>query len=377
MKEDIHTMQLTDEQKKKIKAQRKTLADKPKERPELVFGLFPKGFMSMLASPPGIGKTWLTLYLTTAGSLGYDVFGHVDVVRKSVIMSGETGVDMLIQRIHQTNWEYKPENVSLYSSFQMSMAGIETSLNTEEGRNTLIEILTEEHPDIVFFDTLISFHSFDESKQAEMSRLYLFLCRLASMFDFALVLNHHTRKRSSQNPNRTLSQDDIIGTSAGIRLASYAYVLQPNEDEDKTSFVLKNVKAWGKKTKPIGFFMADYGQGKVEFIVKYDGVEDETIKEKVRTTVLQNAVKGSVFRVKDMAVKFRTTDRTVRKYLEAYAEPDPDTGTILLNRLTLGTETLYIGNLTLAELSSYKKEIGAMDVNAETSEYKPSYSGSI
>ena len=372
-------MKLTDEQRKKIKAQRKTLADRPKEKPELVFGLFPKGFMSIVASPPGIGKTWLTLYITANGSKGYDVFGQVDVVQKSVIMSGETGVDMLIQRINQTPWEFDPDKVALYSSFQMSMAGIETNLNTEEGRNTLVEIIVDEHPDVLFFDTLISFHSFDESKQAEMSRLYLFLCKLATTFNFALVLNHHTRKRSSQNPNRTLTQDDIIGTSAGIRLASYAYVLQPNEeDEDKgASFVLKNVKAWGKRTKPIGFFMAEYGHGRVDFIVKYDGVEDETIKAKVRTTVLQNAVKGAVFRVKDMAVRFRTTDRTVRKYLEAYTTPDEDTGTILLNRLMIGTETLYVGNLTLAELSTYKKEAGLMDVNDEMAEYKPSYTGSL
>lgn len=371
-------MQLTNEKKNKLKQQQRSLNDELKAQPELVLGLFPRGFMSLVASPPGIGKTWLTLFLCSNGSLGYDYLGRSIRPAKAIIMSGETGIDMLIHRIHKTNWPYDANKIILYSSFQMSMAGIECSLNTEEGRQVLLEIIMEHSPDIIIFDTLISFHTFDESKQQEMSRLYLYLCKLASTFNFALVLNHHTRKRSSQNPNRALEQDDIIGTSAGIRLAASAFVLQPNEDEtDSTSFVLKNVKSWSKRISQITFRLRDIGGNKVDFYVDSKLDDDDTVKHKVIVAVLKNAVKGSVFRVKDMAVRFHSTERTIRKYLEAYCQPDEETGTVLLNRIQIGAETLYVGTLTLAELASYKKNTGQMGINAEEIDYKPNYSGTL
>lgn len=366
-------MKLTDEKVSKLRASKKTLGAEVKKLPPAVFNLYPRSFMSILASPPGVGKTWLTLYIAAAGSIGYDVLGKPIIPVKTVIMSGETGTDMLIRRLQSTNWIYDEKNVSLYSSFDLNMAGINTNLETEEGRAIFIQILTDEQPDCVIFDTLIAFHEFDESNQKEMTRLFLYLCKLAHAFNFALVLNHHTRKRSAQNPNRALEQDDIIGSSAGIRLAAAAFILQP-QDEERTAFVLKNVKSWSKKIPSISFTMKEKP---IDFIIKNNAIEDETIKDEVKTIVLQNAIKGACFRVKDMAIKLDCTERTIRRYLEEYTMPDEELGTILLNRIQVGAETLYVGTLTLAELSSYKKQAGLMEVNNAEAKYKPAFTGNV
>ena len=364
---DSHTQKA--ELQSKLEKFRHDFSETPGAIPERIFGLYPRGYMSILASPPGLGKTWLTLYLCACGSEGVTVLGEKSRPVKAVIMSGETGVDLLLTRIRQTEWEIDKSLVSMYSAFELSMAGINPAINTPEGRAVLLNIIERERPDVVIFDTLISFHSFDESDQKEMTRVYLYLCKLAATFSFAIVLNHHTRKRSQQNPNKIFSQDDVIGSSSSIRLASDVYILQDMADEGATGFYLMNVKSWGKRIPTVKFLIHE-DDGRFDFTKSFE-MNSSSIRSQVRDCVFKFGSIGSAFRPKEMSIRFRTSEKLIRRYLSELTVPDEEDGAIVLKPVSLGGENMFVGNLSLGELSAYKQRHNIETPKGFNSPYVP------
>lgn len=262
-------MIITQEKITRLKSLRKTFNEEDTIKIEKIAGLFPRGYLSIVASTAGTGKTWLTQYLACQLSKGGNILNGLVLdskPMKSVIMSGETGVEILNNRLVKTDWKYNEDNISIYSAFQMALNNVEYMLNTEEGRNNIVAIMQYEKPDIVFFDTLISFHGLDESKQGEMTKIFIFLCKLANCFNCAVVCNHHTRKRPSDNPNRNQNQDDVIGTSAGVRLANAVYIASSEEEDGISKVTVKNVKNWDSKVPPFSYKFVTH-QGKIDFEV--------------------------------------------------------------------------------------------------------------
>ena len=249
---------------------------------EKIAGLFPRGYLSIIASSAGTGKTWLMQYITCQLSIGGNILNGLARSKplKSVILSGETGNELLNRRLGKTNWPYNPDNISVYSAVDMGIEGINTMINTEEGRENIIAIIANERPDVVFFDTLISFHSLDESRQGDMTGVYMFCLRIAKVFDCAVVCNHHTRKRPADNPNRTQNQDDVIGTSAGVRLANAVYIISAQEDDmtGKSIMTVKNVKNWDRKTPPFKYSFCEK-EGYTDFNVSFTVAPDWSMRE--------------------------------------------------------------------------------------------------
>lgn len=218
---------------------------------EKIAGMFPRSFYSIVASMAGTGKTWLMQYIACQLSLGGEILNGLsnEHARKVLIFSGETGSDLLTLRLQKTAWTVDPERVKVYSALEMATAGINCWINTPDGQDTILSIVAIERPDIIFFDTLISFHTADESKQGEMTALYVWLARLARAFKCAIVCNHHTRKRPAQDSKRKFTQEDVIGSSAGVRLAANVFVVT-SQETNSGGFIntVDNVKSWDKKT---------------------------------------------------------------------------------------------------------------------------------
>ena len=199
---------------------------------ERIAGLFPRGHLSIVASMAGTGKTWFTEYLACKLSMGGSILNGLaskSKRMKTVILAGETGTDLLDYRLSLSKWDYDPERIKAYNAVEMMMSNLPCMMNTPEGQETIITIFAHEKPDIVFVDTLISFHSVDESKQGEMTAIYTFLLRLAKAFNCAVVVNHHTRKRPANFTGKRFTQEDIIGTSAGVRLCACAFVIMAED----------------------------------------------------------------------------------------------------------------------------------------------------
>lgn len=245
--------------------------DRTNEVPEIekIAGMFPRGYYSIVASMAGTGKTWLMQYITCALSIGGEILGGLseEKSKKSLIFSGETGSELLTLRLQKSAWKNDPDKIRIYSALEMATAGINCWINTPEGQDTIFNIVAIEQPDIIFFDTLISFHTADESKQGEMTTLYVWLARLARAFKCAIVCNHHTRKRPAQDSKRKFTQEDVIGSSAGVRLAANVFVIS-SEEKPSGGFIntVDNVKSWDRKTPPFTYEFLNTANG-IDFAI--------------------------------------------------------------------------------------------------------------
>ena len=285
---------------------------------ENVAGLFPRGFLSIVASAPGVGKTWFTLYITCQLSIGKDIFNSTHEPKKILILSGETGSMMLNRRLGKTNWGYEPSNIKIFDALEFGYNNIPYFINTLDGQETILTLIATYRPDIVFFDTLISYHSIDESKQAEMTQIFLWLMKVARMFDCAIVCNHHTRKRPADNPNRIQNQDDVIGSSAGIRLASAIYIVRSEEDEEgKSSMFVTNAKNWDKKIQPFRYSFITDEEGYLDFEIELDVNAKWNIKSRIES-VVNTLGNNSILKVKDLSNKMKISESVLRMYLDEY-----------------------------------------------------------
>lgn len=288
---------------------------------EKIAGMFPRGFFSIVASMAGTGKTWLMQYLACQLSLGGEIAQGLsnENAKKVLIFSGETGSELLTLRLQKTAWILDPDRIKVYSSLEMATAGINCWLNTDEGQNNIMQIVMMERPDIIFFDTLISFHTADESRQGEMTALYVGLARLARNFNCAIVCNHHTRKRPAQDSKRKFTQEDVIGSSAGVRLAANVFVIS-SEEKPSGGFVntVDNVKSWDRKTPPFSYELINTQNG-IDFHINLNVRPQMSVPTKFFDWV--SALQfGAIFSVSDVEKACKCTRYMAQEQIDKLLE---------------------------------------------------------
>lgn len=292
-----------------------------------VAGLFPRGYFSLFASPAGTGKTWFMQYLACRLSCGGNILaGLVPKSKrmKSVIFAGETGKYLLDKRLQATCWAYDKKRIHIYDAVDLQREDIPIYLNTPEGKATTLAIMAHEQPDIIWYDTLISFHIADESKQGEMTGIYTFLLKLAKEFNCAVVANHHTRKRSTKNTTARFTQDDIIGSNAGVRLAATAFIAEQindplQDDEGMPTINVHNAKTWMKRIPDFSYkFITDEGSGKLDFAIDWGTSADTkqwSLRERVQKYI-EALDEYSYVKSAEVASALCVSQDSVRNYLD-------------------------------------------------------------
>ena len=228
-------------------------------------GVFPKGHVTILASAPGTGKTWFVIKTAMDYSIGGNIFMGLasnEPKRKSVIMCGESGLNILTERRAKIATHYDPDYISIYTLQDLADAEVEICLDSHDGPDNLKKIIQGEEAQICFIDSLIAFRSEDENVQQTTSRVFQRLITIAKRTNCAIVITHHTRKRKRGDKGDP-TQDDIIGSSAIIRLASTAFTLSVDEESGLTK--LSCVKSWWAKPEPIMYRLENRQDGTVRF----------------------------------------------------------------------------------------------------------------
>ena len=253
---------LSDEQKQEASI-RKKLSDsvlmlnpaatlKPQE---FIGGLFPRDFVSVLAAPSGTGKTIFMQKFVSDLSVGGSVFdGFIDnePVRKSLIFAGEAGYEMLVRRGASLKWKINPQNALVVDQYRFETNDIPIMLDDIEGWNNVLRLVDMYKPDIIFIDTFSSFHERDENKATEMKPIIRKLASLARDNHIAVVLIHHSRKRTAKERTLSLNQDDVIGSSILNRLVGLIVGIEPMKDDEKTLLV-KPLKTWFSAFMPFTY----------------------------------------------------------------------------------------------------------------------------
>lgn len=245
-----------------------TLADE--ENTQFV-DIFPRGYVSILAGEPGVGKTWFMLdkARTYAGEDPMNSLFEPEGI-KSLILCGETRSELLAERMRLLGFGYNQDNVIVYSAETLMKASIEVVINTAIGRKNIAKICDAHKPDILWVDTMLSFikEGSDESKQADISDSIRGMARIASYFNTAVVLIHHFRKRSAKENRATeRSMDDVIGTSAITRLAAMVATIQKAGDFK----YVKCQKSWWKEFDAFAYKIINDNDDKVTISYEREG----------------------------------------------------------------------------------------------------------
>lgn len=235
-------------------------------------GVFPRGYVSIVAGAPGVGKTWFMLNVCKSVADGIVGLGEMIEPYKqgrALIFAGETGVRMLVERMRLLGGVANLENIRVISSHEMARLDIDVMINTAIGRQNIEMGISEYRPDIVFFDTMISFVSGgkDESSQADMTDPVRVLSMIASKYGCAIVLMHHFRKKGTASGEVSAGMrglDEVIGSSALTRLASLVIGI---ERKREVRFC-HCIKSWWEEFTPFGFTIKRNGEN-VELAVSY------------------------------------------------------------------------------------------------------------
>ena len=162
----------------------------------------------------------------------------------------------MIRRAAATNWAVNQQNVKIYGMIDAEKSGMSLMLDEEDGKKNIERILKIHKPDIVFFDTLGSFHNSDENKADEMKPILRWLLTIAEVYNVAIVLMHHSRKMQGREIGRALTQDDTIGSSIFNRLVSVIISIEPTKEDDKVLLV-KALKSWFSKFMPFTYKLTE------------------------------------------------------------------------------------------------------------------------
>ena len=246
-------------------------------------GLFPKGYVSIIAGAPAVGKTWFMLSITKGVIDGVNGLGieKGDYPKGRVlIFAGETGVRLLAQRFYQLLPESScVDNLRVISSQAMLSSDVDIMLSTALGRKNIEQAISEFKPSIVFFDTMISFveGGKDESSQADMTDIIRSMSNVAQRQNCAIIMMHHFRKRKNGGDSVGRSLDEVIGTSAFSRLASVVVGL---ERKDCVRYC-KCLKTWWTEFRPFAFRITS-DNDTVTLLADYE-FDENGVKSKVPT----------------------------------------------------------------------------------------------
>lgn len=246
---------------------------------DFVGGVFPKRQLSIIASEPGCGKTWAMLKFCADLSNGYQFgkfFGHSFGYeeRKCMMLIGDTGKEMIIDRLNKLDLKYiKEQNYIFYFISDMITEKYPFLLNTEEGRSSIQSLIHFERPDIVFFDTLISFMTGDENSAKEIGEIFIGLRGMAEEENCAIVLNHHLRKTAKGEGHRkSVSLNDVIGSSAMARLSSLMIGMTRDRNyPDRNIVKVQSVKTWYKEIRSFEFEILSEDDSEVVLSPDYYG----------------------------------------------------------------------------------------------------------
>ena len=232
----------------------------------------------MLIAPPGTGKTIFMQKFVSDLSIGgniFDGFAEDEPVRKSLILAGEAGYELLLRRGASMKWGINPQNVNVLDQYEAETKDINIMLDNPEGIRNVERLVDIYKPDILFIDTFSSFHESDENKAPDMKPIIKKLATIARQNNMAVVPVHHSRKRAAKERALSLNQDDVIGSSILNRLVGLIIGIEPMKDNEKVLLV-SPLKSWFSSFMPFTYTLKEglYGGTTVQTDLAPAGVNN-------------------------------------------------------------------------------------------------------
>ena len=193
--------------------------------------------------------------MSIGGSI-FDGFAEDEPQRKVLILAGEAGYELLLRRAASMKWAVNPQNVLVLDQYEAESKDLSIMLDSEEGWENIVRLADMYKPDVIFIDTLSSFHDSDEIKGTEMKPILRKSAKLARDMNIAVVLVHHSRKRAAKERTLSLNQDDVVGSGMFNRLVGLIVGIEPMKEDEKTLLV-RPLKSWFSTFMPFTYSLRE------------------------------------------------------------------------------------------------------------------------
>lgn len=221
-------------------------------------GIFVRGFINILGGKAGVGKSWQVIRWMRDLSIGGNVFGGVATAqppRKCLLFAGELPKKEMERRCRLLERgdgiERNYNNFVIVDNKEAEKIGLPLTLDKRRGQEAVKQFIKYHNPEIIFFDSLISYFEGDEKNSRDVNPVLEFLERLADEYNIAVVLIHHIRKRLSREQVNPLDQDDFIGSNALNRKSGFLFSAEYLYSSKK--IITRELKSWLKKIKPFTY----------------------------------------------------------------------------------------------------------------------------
>ena len=214
---------------------------KPSHNSPLFGNYFNRGEVSILASAPKSGKTWICLDIAQKVSQGDAAFGRYRPVNplNVLYMFGDNQPGFLKDRSDKLNYTpspYTSNNLRILDQFQFRTNRKKlVDLVDNKDFDILIESCKQGKIDLIFIDTMVAWTGVNEAKNEELRPLLLNLQRLAHDTGAHVCVLHHNRKESGHGGGL----DKIIGGTVLVRLVGEIYTIRADIDEESGEILSK------------------------------------------------------------------------------------------------------------------------------------------
>lgn len=266
---------------------------------EFIGGLFPRRHLSIIASKSGVGKTWYLCKLIADLTRGGTIFiqqAFDEPPRKVLFFVGETNVNLINERFSLMADEVYSNNLKIISYLETAVRGQFLDLDTKLGATRISAVVKDFQPDLVIFDTMMSFRRDDENSAQSTRDLCARLQSLAENNNCAVIATHHLRKADKREKAMSeLDQDEIIGSSALVRMAGTAFIMTKRYKAVK----LTCVKSWWK-VPPVFLYEMKEADGKMYF--ELAEISDDITEARLRAErwIVQQQDRGATFSTADV-----------------------------------------------------------------------------
>ena len=192
----------------------------PDRPPWLIQQLWSSQAVGIIGGSPKLGKSWLGLDMALSVASATPCLNHfpVDQPGPTLIYMAEDALQQVRSRIdsvcHSRN--YPIESLDLHV-----IAANSLRLDLPKDQDGLIQALEIIRPRLLLLDPLVRIHRLDENSSTDISGLLSFLRHLQRSFETAVVLVHHTSKKSRSRPGQALrgSSDFHAWTDSSLFLS--------------------------------------------------------------------------------------------------------------------------------------------------------------
>jgi len=301
---------------------RRTLRKDLSVTPTEFVGAFPKKGVSIIASKPGVGKTWYVLYnIISLSRQGF----------KTCTFFGDCPPNVVYDRINnlEDSGEDIPEEMKqMYFLTDAVREKQQMFLTVPEGLHNFCEVLHYERPDVVFIDTFSSLTDIEESSQKDTAELFQKLIVIAEKYNCAIVIIHHLRKSSRKERAMSVDLDDIIGSSIITRLASLVVVL--TKDRETGRVYINVVKTWYQEQEIPTMFKVtteDSGYVKIRISNTHAGVKPSSgskamILDFIARFYEKRGEHGNTFVIDNVVAELGISHTLARNTLNAMAKEE-------------------------------------------------------